>query len=119
MASRAIDELLWYSRLILWLGAVILLAEAVSGRSAALFSVAGTLCLAGGFAAFLAALAFGGQDERTRARPITPDHPEGNETEPPSADSPRGAQASRKPSSVPGASCGAPGGDHLSRASIT
>jgi hypothetical protein len=69
----AMDEVLWYSRLILWVGAIILLAEAVSGRSAALFSIVATLCLAGGFATFLAALALGRGHEMPETAGATAD----------------------------------------------
>lgn len=82
MAGTAMDEGLWYSRLILWVGAIILLAEAVSGRAVALFTVVGTLCLAGGFVAFLAALALGGvREKREPAAPAASGDPERRETE--------------------------------------
>ncbi len=50
------SEFTWYSRLVLWIGALMLLVEAVSGRSEAFITVVATLCLAGGLAAFLIGL---------------------------------------------------------------
>ncbi len=82
MAGVAMDEVLWYSRLILWVGAIVLLAEAVSGRSAAFFSVVGTLCLAGGFATFLVALALGrGERQSESSGPTADDKSASGETQ--------------------------------------
>jgi hypothetical protein len=52
-----VSEFTWYSRLLVWVGAVILLVESVTGRTLGLVTVIGVLALGGGLIAFIAGLA--------------------------------------------------------------
>lgn len=55
-----IDSLLWYSRYSVWVGAIVLFIQSVTGRSVGAISVLGVLMLAAGFAVFLGALSWEG-----------------------------------------------------------
>ena len=50
-------DLTWYSRLLLWAGAAVLLLQAISGRSTGFVTLIAVLALSIGFVAFLAGLA--------------------------------------------------------------
>lgn len=54
------DSLLWYSRYAVWVGAIVLLIQSVTGRSVGLISLFGVVLLAAGFLVFLAALSWQG-----------------------------------------------------------
>jgi hypothetical protein len=53
-------DVLWYSRFVLWLGAAMLLVEAIAGHASGVVGVLAMLFLGGGFIIFLAALALEG-----------------------------------------------------------
>lgn len=55
-----LDSLLWYSRYAVWVGALVLLVQSVTGRSIAIISVVAVLMLAAGFIAFVGALSWAG-----------------------------------------------------------
>ncbi len=54
------DSLLWYSRYSVWVGAIVLFIQSVTGRSVGAISLLGVLMLAVGFAVFLGALSWEG-----------------------------------------------------------
>ena len=57
MASdQPMSEFTWYSRLIVWAGALVLLSQAVSGHGTSFMTFLGVLCLTIGFALFLGGL---------------------------------------------------------------
>src|SRR5579884_3155341 len=58
--SRKNETVLWYSRYAVWVGAIVLLVQAVTGRSVGLVSLIGILLLVFGFLVFLAAIAWQG-----------------------------------------------------------
>ena len=58
------SEIVWYGRLLVWIGALVLLAEALLGRSTAISTILGVLMLSAGFLAFLAGLATEGRSIR-------------------------------------------------------
>lgn len=61
MNHDRLDDFTWYSRLLVWVGALVLLIESVAGRSAGILTLFAVLALAGGLIAFLGALAFAGR----------------------------------------------------------
>lgn len=54
------DSLLWYSRYSVWVGAIVLVVQSVTGRSVAAISLLGVLMLAVGFVSFVGALSYEG-----------------------------------------------------------
>jgi hypothetical protein len=91
----SMSEILWYSRLALWTGAIVLVLESVTGRSAGWLAAIAVVLLLGGLVGLVVGLVSQERGPRT------------------------GVQASHKPSSVPEEPCGTPGGDHLSTPPIT
>ncbi len=61
------SEFVWYARLAVWAGAVVLLAQAISGRGTSFMTLLGVILLTTGFAAFLGGLAVGGTASATAA----------------------------------------------------
>lgn len=50
------SEFTWYSRLVVWAGALVLLSQAVSGHGPSFMTFLGVMCLTIGFAVFLGGL---------------------------------------------------------------
>ena len=69
------SELTWYSRLLVWVGAVILVVESASGRTLGLVTVVGVMALAAGLLSFTAGLAFDGMPAGSRTA-VAGDQPE-------------------------------------------
>jgi hypothetical protein len=59
------SEFTWYSRLVVWAGALVLLSQAVSGHGPSFMTFLGVLCLTIGFALFLGGLALDGRAPST------------------------------------------------------
>ena len=57
------SEFVWYSRLVVWAGALVLLAQAAVGRGASFMTLFATICLTAGFVAFLCGLAITGRTQ--------------------------------------------------------
>lgn len=55
------SDFLWYSRLAVWAGALVLFAQALAGRGTSPLTALATICLALGFVSFLVALALNGR----------------------------------------------------------
>ncbi|MDQ2741160.1 MAG: hypothetical protein M3Z66_02520 [Chloroflexota bacterium] len=72
------NEFLWYSRFILWVGALVLLIEALTGRSSGPITVIAVLCLFGGLIAFVIALSLSGIRS---SRPPIERHPDAGDGE--------------------------------------
>lgn len=53
-----LDNLLWYSRYAVWVGAIVLLLQSVTGRSIGLVSLLAVILLAGGLLLFLLTLSW-------------------------------------------------------------
>lgn len=62
------DSLLWYSRYSVWVGAIVLFIQSLTGRSVGVISLLGVLLLAAGLAVFLGALSWEGVLETAGAR---------------------------------------------------
>jgi hypothetical protein len=85
-----VSELTWYSRFAVWVGAVVLLAQAIAGRGAGVMSAFAVLILAVGFVVFLSSLGLAGRRVRVGLDEVGRDGaPESAVTEEPSVD--RGA----------------------------
>jgi hypothetical protein len=63
------DSLLWYSRYSVWVGAIVLFIQSLTGRSVGVISLLGVLMLAAGFAVFLGALSWEGLPEPAGSQP--------------------------------------------------
>jgi hypothetical protein len=87
------DSLLWYSRYCVWVGAIVLLVQSVTGRSVGPVTLMGVLLLAAGFIAFVGSLSWQG----VAAATVDPS------AEVPSAQEPASAADGSAASSVPGA----------------
>jgi hypothetical protein len=87
-----VNEYVWYSRLAVWVGCVILLAQAIAGRGASVMTVAGVILLSLGFVAFVGTLA--------RSSLVTDSQTGSSTVSPPTRDSESGSGASSLDDSV-------------------
>jgi hypothetical protein len=55
-----LETLLWYSRYAVWVGAIVLLLQAITGRSIGIITLLAVLLLGGGFLVFIAVLGWDG-----------------------------------------------------------
>jgi hypothetical protein len=66
-----LENVLWYSRYSVWVGAIILLVQSITGRSVGILTLVGVLLLVCGFISFLAALSWQGFPDRWRTALVT------------------------------------------------
>jgi hypothetical protein len=79
-----VSELTWYSRFAVWVGAVVLLVQAIAGRGAGLMSLVATLLLGIGLVGFLAGLVVDArQSEAVVGVPIREESVEAESVAPP------------------------------------
>jgi hypothetical protein len=64
-----VSELTWYSRFAVWVGAAVLLVQAIAGRGAGLMSLIAVVLMAAGLMAFLAGLVVDGRAVRAQLEP--------------------------------------------------
>lgn len=98
----------WYSRLLVWVGALVLLIESFSGRSVAILTVLAVVALTAGLVGFAGGLAAEGGAFRWFGQSLAPassadevvDEKPGGTGELPAAQSPSGEQVEPRPGSV-------------------
>lgn len=98
-----IDSFLWYSRYSVWVGAIVLFIQSVTGRSVGVISLLGVILLAVGFAAFLGALSWEGM-----LRPAEIVTPELSEIEEPVPSPPPAAPETKPAPAAPTAAASGP-----------
>lgn len=88
-----LETLLWYSRYSVWVGAIVLLLQAITGRSIALITLLSVLLLGIGFLVFVGVLSWEGLGLPLHVEPATVD-----DTVAPQIQAPARPEPARKPS---------------------